>query len=268
MENTTIPRRTKTRGRLALSKALVIVPTYNELGNMPLVVARLFEKAGEHDVELLVVDDSSPDGTAWTVKALQQEREGIHLIERVGRQGLGSAYVAGFRWALEQGYDQIVEMDADLSHDPADVPRLLDELANADLVIGSRYVAGGDVFNWGRLRRALSRFGNVYARLWLGFDVRDATSGFRAYRATALAEIDLYRVRSEGYAFQIEMARRIYKMGGTIREIPIRFVDRTSGRSKMSRRIVFEAVALVTAWGIRDRLLHRRHAQRSASGVK
>lgn len=241
-----------------MSKSLVVVPTYNELENMPLVVARLFENAAGHDLELLVVDDSSPDGTAWTVKALQQEHEGIHLIERAGRQGLGSAYVAGFRWALERGYDQVVEMDADLSHDPADVPRLLEGLSDADLVIGSRYIEGGDIINWGRLRLALSKFGNVYARLWLGFGVRDATSGFRAFRATALERIDLSRLRSEGYAFQIEMARRVHKMGGTIHELPIKFSDRTAGRSKMSSRIALEAVALVTAWGIRDRLLDRK----------
>ena len=248
-----------------MTKALVIVPTYNELENIQAVVERLFEKAGDRDVELLVVDDDSPDGTAWAIKGLQHERNGIHLIERTGRQGLGSAYVAGFRWALEHDFDAVVEMDADLSHDPADVPRLLDGLDGADLVIGSRYVPGGDIENWGRIRLGLSRLGNVYARLWLGFGVRDATSGFRAFKAAALAEMDLYRIRSEGYAFQIEMARRVHKGGGTVREIPIRFIDRTAGRSKMSRRIVFEALALVTAWGIRDRLFERQRRRKAAS---
>lgn len=237
-------------------KALVIVPTFNEVENIAAVTKRLFEKAGDR-VDLLVVDDSSPDGTAWTVRSLQEERDGIHLIEREGRRGLGSAYEAGFRWAIENGYKQIVEMDADLSHDPADVPRLLDALETADLAIGSRYVPGGEVVNWGKVRRFLSKGGNVYARVWLGFEVRDSTSGFRAFRVGALTEAQLNSIRSEGYAFQVEMVRRIYKAGGDIVEIPIKFVDRTSGRSKMSRKIVIEALALVTAWGVRDRLFSR-----------
>ena len=247
-------------------KALVIVPTFNEVENIPAVAQRLFEKSGEHDVELLVVDDSSQDGTAWTVRGLQQDNPRIHLIERPKRMGLASAYVDGFRWALEREYAAIVEMDADLSHDPADVARLLDALDDADLSIGSRYVDGGDVVNWRWLRRTLSKVGNIYARLWLGFGVTDATSGFRAFHASALAEVDLSTIRSEGYAFQIEMVRRIHKAAGTISEVPIRFVDRTAGRSKMSRRIVFEAIALVTIWGVRDRLLRRRSASPSAPG--
>ena len=234
----------------------MIVPTYNEVENIPAVAKRLFEKA-EDRVDMLVVDDSSPDGTAWTVRALQADNDRIHLLEREGRMGLGSAYEAGFRWALERGYEELVEMDADLSHDPADVSRLLEALEDVDLSIGSRYVPGGEVVNWGRVRRFLSKGGNVYARLWLGFPVKDATSGFRAFRATALTEAHLSSIRSEGYAFQVEMVRRIYRAGGTIKEIPIKFVDRTSGRSKMSNRIVLEALALVTAWGIRDRLFPR-----------
>jgi glycosyltransferase involved in cell wall biosynthesis len=239
-------------------RALVIVPTYNEVENIGVVAKRLFEQTAARNVEMLVVDDSSPDGTAWTVRSLQQERDGIHLIEREGRMGLGSAYVEGFRWALERGYTQVVEMDADLSHDPVDVPRLLDALSEADLSIGSRYAPGGEVVNWSRTRRILSRGGNIYARMWLGFGVRDATSGFRAYRATVLAATDLSGIRSGGYAFQVEMARRIHNDGGSIKEIPIKFTDRTSGRSKMNRRIVLEALVLVTAWGIRDRLFSRR----------
>ena len=237
------------------------------MDNVPQVVQRLFDNSGDRAIELLFVDDSSPDGTAWAVKALQQDREHVHLIERPGRQGLGSAYVTGFRWARERGYDAVVEMDADLSHDPADVPRLLDALQDADLVIGSRYVDGGDVVNWGSSRRGLSKLGNIYARTWLGFGVRDATSGFRAFRASMLARIDLDKVRSEGYAFQIELTRRVHKLGGTIGEIPIRFVDRTLGRSKMSRRIVLEAVGLVTAWGVRDRILARRSKRQSKTEV-
>lgn len=228
------------------------MPTYNEVDNIGAVAARLFEKVGD-DVDLLVVDDNSPDGTAWAVKALQQGNERIHLLEREGRMGLGSAYEHGFRWALERGYTRLVEMDADLSHDPADVPRLLDALGGADLSIGSRYVPGGEVVNWGRVRRFLSKGGNVYARMWLGFPVRDATSGFRAFRSSTLSEGHLGAIRSEGYAFQVEMVRRIHNAGGAITEIPIKFVDRTAGRSKMSRRIVIEALALVTLWGIKDR---------------
>ena len=247
----------------------MIVPTYNELENISAVTSRLFEQTADRNVELLVVDDNSPDGTAWTVRSLQQERDGIHLIEREGRMGLGSAYVDGFRWALERGYSQIVEMDADLSHDPADVVRLLDALADADVSIGSRYVPGGEVVNWSRARQWLSRGGNIYARMWLGFGVKDATSGFRAYRASALEATDLSGIRSGGYGFQVEMVRRIHRTGGVIKEVPIKFVDRTSGRSKMSRRIVLEALFLVTAWGIRDRILWRRQPKdRSQIGFR
>lgn len=237
-------------------RALVIVPTLNETDNIETLVGRLFDDTGAHEVELLVVDDSSPDGTAARVKDLQEDDDRIHLIERAARMGLGSAYVAGFTWGLARAYEAMVEMDADLSHDPADVVRLLDALDGAELAIGSRYVDGGELVNWGRVRRALSAAGNIYARVWLGFGVRDATSGFRAYRSTILEPMDFATVRAEGYAFQIEMARRVHKRRGRIREIPIRFVDRTAGKSKMSRRIVLEAVALVTAWGIRDRILN------------
>lgn len=238
-------------------KALVVVPTLNEVDNVEPLVKRLFAHTGDHDVDLLFVDDASPDGTAARVKGLQQEHPEVQLIERPGRMGLGTAYVEGFHWGLERGYEALVEMDADLSHDPADVARLLDALEGASLSIGSRYVSGGALVNWGRVRRGLSLAGNVYARLWIGFEVRDATSGFRAYRAEILEPMDLSTVRAEGYAFQIEMARRVHKRGGTITEIPIRFTDRTAGKSKMSRRIVLEAIVLVTAWGIRDRILNR-----------
>lgn len=243
------------------SSALVIVPTYNEVDNIPIVVERLFRVAGK-STELLVVDDSSPDRTSEEVKRLQRERAGIHLMTRPGRFGLASAYIRGFRWALERGYDAMVEMDADLSHDPADVPRLLEALDDCGLAIGSRYVEGGRIENWGGLRRALSKGGNVYARAWLGFGVRDSTSGFRAYRAEAVGSVDLSTIRSEGYGFQIEMVRRLHHAGVAIKEIPITFADRTAGRSKMSRTIVFEALGLVTAWGIRDRLRMMRRKKR------
>lgn len=238
------------------SQALVIVPTYNERDNVGEVVRRLFDAAGS-GVDLLVVDDGSPDGTGDFVEALATGPHGIHLIRRAGKLGLGTAYLTGFSWAIERGYRAVVEMDADLSHDPADVPRLLDALADAELVIGSRYVPGGRVENWGRFRTALSAGGNLYARTWMGWQVRDATAGFRAYRTDFLKGLDLESVGSEGYGFQIEMTRRVFRAGGRIVEIPITFVERVAGASKMSRRIVLEALWDVTRWGLRDRLRRR-----------
>lgn len=235
-----------------IAKTLVIVPTYNERDTISDVARRLFDATGDA-VEMLVVDDGSPDGTAVLVGEMQAANARIHLIKRPGKMGLGTAYVMGFGWALERGFDAVVEMDADLSHDPADVPRLLRALEDADLVIGSRYVPGGGVGNWGRLRRALSEAGNLYARAWLGYRVKDSTSGFRAYRCSVLAAQDLSSVRSEGYAFQVEMTRRFHQAGARITEVPITFIERAAGRSKMSRRIVAEALVAVTRWGIRDR---------------
>jgi dolichol-phosphate mannosyltransferase len=234
------------------AQALVIVPTYNEFESIAEVGRRLFDAAGDR-VDLLVVDDASPDGTAELVKQMGESSHGVHLIERAGKQGLGTAYVEGFRWAIERDYWAIVEMDADLSHDPADVVRLLEALKEADLAIGSRYVPGGDVRNWGAFRRGLSAAGNLYARAWLGYDVADSTSGFRAFRREVLEREDLSTLRAEGYAFQIEMTRRVYRTGGRIVEVPITFIERVKGKSKMSRRIVFEAMARVTRWGIHDR---------------
>ncbi len=233
-------------------RALVIVPTYNERATIAEVARRLFDAAGE-SVELMVVDDGSPDGTAEVVKQLASGPHAIHLIERSNKQGLGSAYVAGFGWALERDYDAVVEMDADLSHDPGDVPRLLSALDDADLVIGSRYIPGGGTRNWGRLRHLLSRSANIYARILLGFDVADSTAGFRAYRTEWLATQELATISSEGYAFQIEMTRRVHRSGGRIEEVPITFVEREQGRSKMNRRIVLEALWAVARWGVADR---------------
>lgn len=232
--------------------ALVITPTFNESESILELVTRLFNAAGDR-VDLLVIDDGSPDGTADLVKQVQAKNDRVHLVERTGKQGLGTAYVAGFRWAIERGYPTVVEMDADLSHNPADVPRLLDALESADLVIGSRYVPGGGVSNWGKGRRLLSSAGNVYARMWLGYKVKDSTAGFRAYRTEALAKQDLDTIRSEGYGFQIEMTRRFHKAGLRIREVPITFTERALGHSKMSRRIVIEALVAVTRWGMGDR---------------
>lgn len=242
--------------------ALVIVPTYNERATIAELIGRLFDATD--GVDLLVVDDSSPDGTAAIVGDLQGGGGRIHLIERPAKLGLGTAYLAGFAWALERGYEAVVEMDADLSHDPADVARLLGALDSADLVVGSRYVPGGRIPNWGLLRRALSRAGNLYARVVLGLAVRDSTSGFRAYRTSVLRGATLRGVASEGYAFQIEMVRRVQRAGGRVTEIPITFVERHGGRSKMSRRIVLEALARVTRWGLEDRIraLRRRRPKR------
>ena len=233
-------------------RALVITPTYNERESILELVTRLFDATGDR-VDLLVVDDGSPDGTADLVKELQATDDRVHLEQRPGKQGLGTAYVRGFKWAIERGYEAVVEMDADLSHNPADVPRLLDALADADLVIGSRYVPGGGVSNWGRGRRLLSSAGNIYARMWLGYKVKDSTAGFRAYRTEALATQDLDTVSSEGYGFQIEMTRRFHGAGLRIREVPITFTERALGHSKMSRRIVIEALVAVTRWGVGDR---------------
>lgn len=233
-------------------RALVIVPTYNERATIAEVARRLFDAAGE-SVELMVVDDGSPDGTAEVVKQLASGLYPIHLIERPGKQGLGSAYVAAFRWALERGYDAVVEMDADLSHNPGDVPRLVKALERAELAIGSRYVPGGGTRNWGRFRHLLSRSANVYARTLLGFGVADSTAGFRAYRTSWLVTQNLSSITSEGYAFQIEMTWRVHRSGGRIAEIPITFVERTLGHSKMSRRIVLEALWAVARWGVKDR---------------
>ncbi|MDQ3986618.1 MAG: polyprenol monophosphomannose synthase [Actinomycetota bacterium] len=246
-------------------RALVIVPTYNEVDSIPTVAKKLFATASQ-DVDLLVVDDASPDGTADAVRSLGADHPNVHLLERPRPMGLGTAYIAGFLWALERDYWAVVEMDADLSHDPADVPRLLDALKDASLVVGSRYIEGGGILNWGRIRKALSGAGNVYARIWLGFEVRDSTSGFRAYRTDHLARLRLDTIRSEGYAFQIEMVRRMFYTGAKIREIPIVFADREAGKSKMSKRIVFEALGLVTAWGFFDRVKGRRRHLRSQAG--
>jgi dolichol-phosphate mannosyltransferase len=237
--------------------ALVVLPTYQEAGNIAAVLQRLRESAPGTDV--LVVDDASPDGTADIAERVAAACEGITVLRREGKGGLGDAYRAGFAWGLARGYGALVEMDADLSHDPAKVPEILAGLAHAELVIGSRYVPGGSIPAWGWHRRLLSQAGNRYSAALLGLPVADLTSGFRAYRSEALRRVDLARVRADGYGFQIEMAYQVARTGGRITEVPIRFVDRTEGQSKMSARIAFEALALVTATGV------RRLASRAAS---
>ena len=237
-------------------RALVVLPTYQEAENVAEVLRRL--RAAAPAVDVLVVDDSSPDGTAAIAKAAGHELGGVDVLVRPTKSGLGSAYRVGFAEGLARGYDVLVEMDSDLSHDPARLPSLLRAVeAGADLAVGSRYVPGGTIPNWPVHRRLLSRWGNRYADLALGLSVRDATSGYRAYRADALRGIDLDSVRADGYGFQIEMAYRVAGTGGEIVELPIEFVDREKGTSKMSFRIIAEALALVSWWGLRDRLRHR-----------
>jgi len=242
-------------------RVLIVLPTYEEAANIEHVLWRI--RGSVPDASVLVVDDGSPDGTADLAEAAGEVLGNISVLRRDGKSGLGAAYRDGFRWAMAAGFDVLVEMDADLSHDPAALPSLLGAIAEgADLSIGSRYVPGGTIPKWSWRRRMLSRWGNRYAGVMLGIDVRDATSGFRAYRSDVVAALDLETVRADGYGFQIEMAYRVALAGGTITEVPIAFVDREKGESKMCGRIVVEALALVTRWGLARRLPHRKSAHR------
>lgn len=231
-----------------------MLPTYNEAENIDDVLRKVREAVPEAGV--LVVDDGSPDGTADLADALGEELGQITVMRRTEKNGLGAAYRAGFRWGLDEGYEALVEMDSDLSHDPAALPSILVALEHsADLVIGSRYVPGGSIPEWSWHRRALSRWGNRYAAGLLGLAVNDATAGYRAYRSSMLERIDLDGVVADGYGFQIEMTYQVVALGGRIVEVPISFTDRVRGTSKMSSRIVVEAFGLVTWWAVRDRLL-------------
>jgi len=237
-------------------RALVVLPTYQEAENIAEVLRRL--RAAAPGADILVVDDSSPDGTAAMAKAMGAELGGVDVMVRPAKSGLGSAYRDGFAEGLARGYDVLVEMDSDLSHDPASLPALLAAVgAGADLAVGSRYVPGGAIPNWPAHRRLLSQWGNRYASIVLDLSVRDATSGFRAYSAAILRRIDVGSVRADGYGFQIEMAYRVASAEGSIVEVPIEFRDRVRGTSKMSFRIIAEALALVTWWGVRDRVVRR-----------
>ncbi|MDQ1364225.1 MAG: dolichol-phosphate mannosyltransferase [Acidimicrobiaceae bacterium] len=240
-------------------RCLIVLPTYDEAANVAAVLQRIRAAAPAADV--LVVDDASPDGTAAMAEAVAAESGHIEVLRRPGKAGLGSAYRDGFRWALDRGYEVIIEMDADMSHDPSDLPRLIAAVEDgADLAIGARYVPGGSIPEWSWHRRLLSRQGNRYAAWALRLPISDATSGFRAYRASTLDKIDLTTVRADGYGFQVEMAYQVAGQGGVIVEVPIRFSERTRGRSKMSSRIVIEALVLVTWWGVRDRFGNRGQA--------
>ena len=234
-----------------LGAVLVIVPTYNEKDNLEPIAERLH--AAVPEAHLLVVDDGSPDGTGRIADRLAAASDRVHVLHRTEKAGLGAAYVAGFAWAREHGYDVVVEMDADGSHAPEQLPRLLAALTTADVVLGSRYVDGGSVVNWPRSREALSRGGNAYTRLVLGLPLRDATGGYRAYRRTVLDALPLGDVASQGYCFQVDLAWQAWRAGFRVVEVPITFVERERGESKMSRAIVAEALWRVTLWGLRSR---------------
>ena len=241
-------------------RALLVLPTYNEVGTIAEVVGRSL--ASTPDVDILVVDDNSPDGTGEAADRIAEGESRVRVLHRPAKGGLGPAYLAGFRDGLDRGYDALIEMDSDLSHDPAEVARLLEVAGRADLVIGSRYVPGGATKNWSPARRTLSRAGTAYAKLLLGLPLTDATSGYRCYRRALLEEIPLDEIHSEGYAFQIEMAWRAWLLGFVIAEIPIVFTERREGSSKMSRTIVAEALAKVFRWGLqRRRPSGRPHAR-------
>jgi dolichol-phosphate mannosyltransferase len=246
--------------------ALVVVPTYNEVDNLAEVLRRLRAAAGP-DLDVLVVDDASPDGTGALADRLAAADPHLAVLHRTAKEGLGAAYRAGFRWGLERGATALVEMDADLSHDPADVPRLLGALAGADLVIGSRYVPGGGVVDWPARRERLSRGGNRFVRVVTGLTVEDSTSGFRAYRRAVVEELHLDEVHSEGYCFQVDMALRTWRLGFRVVELPITFTERRAGASKISRRIVAEAVLRTVQWGLtgarRPGPVHPRSVARS-----
>ena len=236
-------------------KVLVIMPTFNEAGNIHNAVTRLFEHNKE--VDLLIVDDSSPDGTGQLADALAKSNKKISVLHRAGKEGLGAAYIAGFRWAFERGYDYLVEMDADGSHRPEDLPKLLAVCENFDLVIGSRYVRGGKTMNWPFYRQWLSRGGNIYARIMLGSKLNDMTAGFRVFNAEFLKNFDFESINARGYSFQIEMAYRTIRSGGKAAEVPITFVEREIGVSKMSTNIVTEALMLMTKFGLRRIFLRK-----------
>lgn len=227
-------------------RALLCLPTYDEAENIRPITAAILEAA---PVEILVIDDNSPDGTGQIADEIAAADPRVHVLHRKGKEGLGKAYLAGFRWALERDYDLVLEMDADFSHHPRYLPAMLAAADRADLVLGSRYVSGGGTVNWSPVRKAISRGGSLYARLLLGVDVRDLTGGFKCFRREVLEAIELDTVECSGYAFQIELTYRAHRRGFRITEIPIVFEDRRVGASKMSRRIVLEAIGKV--WSIR-----------------
>lgn len=228
-------------------KSLVIIPTYNELDNLPRLIPLVLHQ--DENIHILIVDDNSPDGTAKYVEDVSNQNPRVHLIKREKKMGLGTAYIAGFKYALQNNYDYIFEMDADFSHDPNAIKNFLNAIKEYDLVLGSRYVHGVRVLNWPMRRLLLSFFASVYTRLITGMPIRDATGGFKCFRRKVLEAINLNKIKSNGYSFQIEMTFKTYAKGFKIKEIPIVFVDRVKGKSKMSKKIVLEAVTMV--WKLR-----------------
>lgn len=231
----------------SLGKVLVIIPTYNELESLPVIVSAVRRAAPT--VHILVADDNSPDGTGQIADDLSANDANVHVLHRTQKAGLGAAYLAGFAWAKEHDYDVVVEMDADGSHRAVDLPKLLSALVDADVVLGSRWTKGGSVVNWPKSREILSRGGNLYTRLWLSIPLKDATGGFRAYRMRSLEKMDVQSVKSQGYCFQVDLAWRAVQKGLKVIEVPIVFVERELGESKMDSRIVREALIRVTVWG-------------------
>ena len=234
-------------------KRLIIIPTYNELANAPILIERIFKHIPNSHI--LIIDDGSPDKTGEKIKEMQSKYPStLFLLERARKSGLGSAYRTGFAWGLERGYEELIEMDADLSHRVRDLRKMIDakELQpNTDLVIGSRWMPEGRTENWSKSRELLSRAANLYVRAMLGMGVKDSTAGFRIYSSSILKKLNLEAIKSEGYSFQIEMTRAVHKLGGKIIEVPITFRERENGVSKMSKNIVREAMLLVTIWGLK-----------------
>jgi dolichol-phosphate mannosyltransferase len=247
-------------GYPGVGRVLIVIPTYNEADNIRLIVDRA--RAAVPSVDVLIADDNSPDGTGAVADDLAATDPAVHVMHRPGKQGLGAAYTAGFAWAREHDYDVVVEMDADGSHAPEELPRLLDRLGDADVVLGSRWVRGGKVVNWPVHRFVLSRGANLYTWFVLGMPLRDATGGYRAYRMPVLDKIEVDSAESQGYCFQVDLAWRAYRNGFRVVEVPITFVERERGASKMSSSIVREALWRVTVWGVRARVdaLRRRLA--------
>ncbi len=250
-----------------LGRIVVIIPTYNERENVETIVGRV--RAALPEVDVLVADDNSPDGTGALAERMSRADRQVHVMHRLGKDGLGAAYLAGFQWALENGYDVIVEMDADGSHKPEQLNRLLNALRDADLVLGSRWVDGGEVVNWPKSREFLSRGGSLYTRLALNVPIRDVTGGYRAFRAATLRNIQLHSVGSAGYVFQVDLANRAVKSGLKVVEVPITFEERELGDSKMDNKIVREALWRVTVWGFderAERLRRWRESRRQRRG--
>ncbi|MFI6684336.1 polyprenol monophosphomannose synthase [Streptomyces sp. NPDC050485] len=244
-----------------LGRALVIIPTYNEAENIKPIVARV--RAAVPEAHILVADDNSPDGTGKFADEIAADDDQVHVLHRKGKEGLGAAYLAGFRWGIEHDYGVLVEMDADGSHQPEELPRLLTALKGADLVLGSRWVPGGRIVNWPKYREFISRGGSTYSRLLLGVPIRDVTGGYRAFRRETLEGLGLDEVASAGYCFQVDLARRAVGAGFHVVEVPITFVERERGDSKMSNDILVEALWRVTAWGVgsrANRLLGRKRS--------